>query len=907
MKSLAVCALLALLAIPAAGIEPYLVKDINPVATPAGSEPTHLVNFGGAVLFFANDGVTGRHLWRTHGTAASNVQLSSAGESGFADAMPLAVTERLYFFVSSHPLLSPASLWVTDGTAVGTFQLTDPSVGVVSLTRAWVASQGVLYFVARDAEHGAELWRTDGTPGGTRLVEDIRPGPQDSDIRELTPYRGRSWFSVDDGQHGGALWRSNGTEAGTALAVDPVPGSSSHVGPEHIRAVGHRLTFFARSPGRGRVRQLWAGDGTTKGTHPVTSFSTRVNAALEAPVVHGNRLWFVANDRFTRQLWVSDGTGRGTRMLLSMPFDSSSYSLFGEQGLRGLFVFQWPTRNQGVELWITDGTAQGTRILFDVCPGSCSSTPIPVKMFKGRLYFLAEEADHETHLWSTDGTPEGTRQVSDADLAGAFGFTALGDRLLFVARNGDEGWEVWRTDGTPAGTVPVTDFEPRFLWDEEGFYGAVLNGQLLFNADDGVHGLELWRTDGTAAGTELVEDINRLDLGGSFPSSLRPLGDEVVFAVHAGSQLWKSDGTAEGTVLFRTFGPDERGGAQPVGGFAEAGGLLFYFAALGYLPWRTDGTAEGTFPLTDEAAPGAGCCVTREMVAVGNLVFFDLEDEEHGHEPWVSDGTRKGTHVLDVIPGPGDSLPLFLTVFQGNLYFAAGGLGLGRELWRSDGTAAGTVPLDLVPGGVGSNPGFLTVHAGRLWFFAEDEHGIELWSSDGTLAGSRLEVDFVPGPDSFLPRFMASLGDRLVISFHGEGLWATDGTPAGTRKIHDRDFDPGTDPEVVFQGRLYYVSAATGTIWVTDGTEAGTGPLLDRDGNQIFSPGQFAILGDRLVFIAPDGLGSLTLWESDGTPAGTFPVEPRVNIGGELVRAGDRVFFAAYDTSTGWELWAVER
>src|SRR5687768_10552326 len=123
MKSLAVCTLLALLALPAAGIEPYLVKDVNPVATPAGSEPTHLVNFGGAVLFFANDDITGEALWRTDGTAAGTFPLTDAG---FADAMPLAVTERLYFFVSSHPLLSLARLWVSDGTAAGTFQLTDP-------------------------------------------------------------------------------------------------------------------------------------------------------------------------------------------------------------------------------------------------------------------------------------------------------------------------------------------------------------------------------------------------------------------------------------------------------------------------------------------------------------------------------------------------------------------------------------------------------------------------------------------------------------------------------------------------------------------------------------------------------------------------------------------------------------
>ena len=70
---------------------------------------------------------------------------------------------------------------------------------------------------------------------------------------------------------------------------------------------------------------------------------------------------------------------------------------------------------------------------------------------------------------------------------------------------------------------------------------------------------------------------------------------------------------------------------------------------------------------------------------------------------------------------------------------------------------------------------------------------------------------------------------------------------------------------------------------------------------------RFAILGGRLVFTAANDLGVFTLWESDGTPAGTFPVQPAVRLGDprELAGAGDRVFFPSYETSTGWELWAV--
>ena len=893
MRTFILCFLLALPVVPAMGVEPYLVKDIDPVAAPAGSEPAHLVTFRDAVLFFADDGLSGRRLWRTGGTGTFPLS-----DTGFADPQPFAVTERLYFFVSAHPLRIGGELWVTDGTPAGTLRLTDPGVRVEHVTRAWAA--GVLYFVADDSVHGPELWRTDGTPRGTRLVADIYPGGGSSQISELTAWQGRAWFIADDGRHGGALWRSNGSAAGTVLAVDPVPSSSSHPPPDHLRVVGNRLTFVA--VGGGLNFQLWAGDGTAQGTRPVTGFRRK---ALLSPVVHANRLWFAAADGQTLQLWVSDGTGRGTRRLFEMPFDHFSYGLRAEQGLRGLFLFLGFDPDHGFEPWITDGTPQGTRLLRDVCPGPCSSAPQPVKTFQGRLYFVALEPDGGDRLWSTDGTPEGTRRMSGARVERRWGsgFFIVGDRLLFTAEDGEAGWEVWQTDGTEAGTVPVTDFQGLPWNEQEGIHGAVLNGELYFNADDGVHGSELWNTDG------LVADINQTDLGGSFPTALRPMGNQVVFVVQKDLELWRSDGTAEGTVLIRAFGPEEADGARPTEVFAEAGGMLFYFASStggDFVPWRTDGTAAGTFRLTEEGVPG--CCRLPEMEAVGSTVFFGLRDEEHGRELWASDGTREGTRrVRDLVPGVHDSEPADLTAFQGRLYFTAGPAPTDRRLWTSDGTEAGTVPvLDL---NTGSARALFTVHAGRLWFFADGGggQGRELWSTDGTAAGTRLEVEFVPGPGSFLATSMNSLGDRLVVSFNHGGTWVTDGTSGGTVKIDEGEIEAFGSPRVVFHGRLYFVSLDTFALWVSAGTQTGTRLFLDREGREIYGTSRMEVLGDRLVFNAADSSGNLVLWESDGFPSGTFQVEPRVEIGSplELVRAGDRVFFPSYDPATGWELWAV--
>src|SRR5438067_13780239 len=45
---------------------------------------------------------------------------------------------------------------------------------------------GMAFFVANDGVHGFELWKSDGTADGTRMVKDIVPGPGSSLAGGLT-------------------------------------------------------------------------------------------------------------------------------------------------------------------------------------------------------------------------------------------------------------------------------------------------------------------------------------------------------------------------------------------------------------------------------------------------------------------------------------------------------------------------------------------------------------------------------------------------------------------------------------------------------------------------------------------------------------------------------------------------
>src|SRR4051794_22553738 len=96
-----------------------------------------------------------------------------------------------------------------------------------SRPHALTAVGRTLYFFANDGVHGDELWRSDGTRTGTRMVADLRPGagPARAGVWETAVLGHEFYFTVDDGVHGFELWRSDGTRTGTGLVRDIRTGS----------------------------------------------------------------------------------------------------------------------------------------------------------------------------------------------------------------------------------------------------------------------------------------------------------------------------------------------------------------------------------------------------------------------------------------------------------------------------------------------------------------------------------------------------------------------------------------------------------------------------------------------------------------------------------------------------------
>ncbi len=196
-------------------------------------------------------------LWRIDAATAERVLLRSFADPGRFPPVEVGllteVGERLFFRAATPE--QGSELWMTDGTAEGTRIVRDVNQGadgsdVVPL----VALGEQLVFFADDGRHGDELWISDGSVGRTFLLRDVYPGV-DSSFPHATSVEGVLLFTADDGRHGAEIWVSDGSPGGTRLFADLAEGAISS-SPGGYVAAGDQVFFHVSGPGF--RRGLWA-------------------------------------------------------------------------------------------------------------------------------------------------------------------------------------------------------------------------------------------------------------------------------------------------------------------------------------------------------------------------------------------------------------------------------------------------------------------------------------------------------------------------------------------------------------------------------------------------------------------------------------------------------------------------
>jgi ELWxxDGT repeat protein len=219
-----------------------------------------------------------------------------------------------------------AVIWRSDGTAGGTIVIRD--IQVTNRSISFVGTKTLMVVASQTNRKGKdltgqELWAVQND-GRARLIRDINPGADGSDIRFLQNAGGLTYFTADDGT-GVQLWRTNGTSVGTVPL--PLPYRLDRVFDLDAMAAVGKLLYFTLPEAKGNAT-LFRTDGTPDGTIRVTPITLDVMQDIKmAP--YGQHLLFVARAEGsnTNRFWISNGTPRGTNVLtqFTMPLAQEAF------------------------------------------------------------------------------------------------------------------------------------------------------------------------------------------------------------------------------------------------------------------------------------------------------------------------------------------------------------------------------------------------------------------------------------------------------------------------------------------------------------------------------------------------------------------------------------------------------
>lgn len=311
---------------------------------------------------------------------------------------------------------------------------------------------GNIYFSADDssgvntggADLGAELWISDGTPGGTSLVKDIRIGSSGSNPFAFFEYNGNLYFSANDGTTAD-LWTTDGTDAGT-VKIDLFPGVSEAV-QRPIELNG--IIYMTGIVSTGDTNDLIQWDGTTASNANTT-----------------------ANDENI----LSDMVALNGKLLMYASYEPDDATVDNE-----LYEF--------------DPATGAFTLIKDIAPGTSSSSISNLTLLGSEVYF---EADND--LWVTDGTNAGTVLVSaatNASVSNVTNFYAWNGNLYFEGDDGN-GDQLWKYDPNADTVTNLSNIAGTDNSNHDPQDYLPYNGWLYYRGEDAndTSG-HLFRTDGT--------------------------------------------------------------------------------------------------------------------------------------------------------------------------------------------------------------------------------------------------------------------------------------------------------------------------------------------------------------------------------------------------------------------------
>lgn len=439
---------------------PAIVKAVGGTVTePYAQDQEGWKNNEWNGLFFYRGTGSPLKLCVTDGTNAGTIFVANLNGATWKATIP---AQDFMYIITNGTSFSPSFtstdyIYRSDGTAAGTSLVyTMPGISSFSVTNSWTSdrdltrnfsvSGNTLYFGGYDAANGNELWVTDGTAAGTRLVKDVKSGTGSSNPFAFCKIGSDIFFTATATGSERKLWKTDGTGAGTVQVAVAEP---FFILDNAVGLVNNKMIFYAHNTVDGF--EPWVSDGTAAGTfmlkdiHPAGNswISQSQNAHLR---FNNKHCYFIANNGTANALWRTDGTSAGTIQLttdaqnVSSAVSGGSYTDIDQEGI---WLIQYDPGGAGAseKLYRSNGTPGGTNLV-----ATGLSYAQYVKIYKNALWMASRNTGSAANVepWRSGGNGPSTNRafeiapglapvVNTPISANPFGFFVKNNKLYFFA------------------------------------------------------------------------------------------------------------------------------------------------------------------------------------------------------------------------------------------------------------------------------------------------------------------------------------------------------------------------------------------------------------------------------------------------------------------------------------------
>lgn len=376
----------------------------------------------------------------------------------------------------------------------------------------------MILFVANTATSGVELWKTDGTTGGTLLLKDINAGTAGSNPSMFTNYNGQVYFIASNGGSYG-IWKTDGTTAGTVLVADAGIAATISLPEVILRCVFHvydgslyftqgtQLIKINVSQTTIHLANMPQGSSFAAAANKIFYQTTERSAVNSTYYLFLNALDIVTGIITPEISSVEAGLG-------NFPSAISVNNNF--------FFIRKNYVSQSVTIYSYNIASTAATLIT----GSYFSEIFDFKILDGILYFVGKSS-----LSSNTSSYKICKVVNNAV---EVVYTTTDNIQLLSVINGALYFQQ-RLAGLPDVTLFKTNGLAGDAQAINTFGGNITelnntNNWIYFSVTNNNLGYELWKTDGTLANTSLIQD--KVTGAGSFkPNKLTPLINNGLFLI----------------------------------------------------------------------------------------------------------------------------------------------------------------------------------------------------------------------------------------------------------------------------------------------------------------------------------------------------------------------------------------